>query len=167
MWYDGYDGEHAALFDDFDGDMSFRTMLNICDGYPLQVQVKGAFVRWAPRMVIFTTDCHPRAWAFDCGSDGKRQALNEERWSQLARRISLIEKVEGPPLPLVVLPNGGLGGGNTNPPPTPGFSNIHRPPAPPPAHPLTLLSNEEFNALADSVPVLESIDDDVDFPRYF
>lgn len=63
-WFDGYNTQSVAIFDDFLDDqlprgakgISYSLLLKICDRYPLQVPVKGGFVAWKPRVIIFTSN---------------------------------------------------------------------------------------------------------------
>lgn len=62
-WFDGYNGQPAALFDDFDGSqLHFRIMLKILDRYPINVPIKGAFVPWIPRRIYITSNIDPKMW---------------------------------------------------------------------------------------------------------
>lgn len=63
-WFDGYWGQEAALFDDFDGTegFHFRMMLKVLDRYPLQVPVKGGFVAWIPKRIYITSNVNPKDW---------------------------------------------------------------------------------------------------------
>lgn len=63
MWFDGYDGQPVALFDEFSGSrMSVGQFLEITDKYPQDVPVKGSFVRWRPKKVYFCSNIDPREW---------------------------------------------------------------------------------------------------------
>lgn len=45
-WFDGYEGDEIALFDDFYGEESsikWDMLLKLCDRYPMKVPVKGGF----------------------------------------------------------------------------------------------------------------------------
>lgn len=62
-WFDGYNGQSVALFDDFDGTgLEFRMLLRVLDRYELQVPVKGGFVDWKPRRIYITSNRDPRFW---------------------------------------------------------------------------------------------------------
>lgn len=56
-WFDGYNRQEIAWFDDFrfSGKQSdYAFLLNLTDRYPLRVPVKGNFVVWLPKIIIFT-----------------------------------------------------------------------------------------------------------------
>lgn len=82
-WFDGYENQESVLFDDFEGIKSgvpFRKLLQLTDRYPLKVPVKGGFVNWRPRLIIFTTNVEPDAW------------YPEEDIAPLRRRITSITR---------------------------------------------------------------------------
>lgn len=55
-WFDGYDGQAVAIFDDFRSkDCNFHFLLRVTDRYPLRVEFKGGYVEWKPDVIIFTT----------------------------------------------------------------------------------------------------------------
>jgi len=135
-WYDGYDGQLCALFDDFTGGMSLRDLLNLLEGNYVQVPVKGSFVTWKPKLVYFTSDRPWQQWMFKKGVGNELVGLSEEEEAQLGRRISGQEFIPRTvPLnealgmaPAVVgdsLPTGRGGGGhNTGSPPPPENSDF-------------------------------------------
>lgn len=63
-WFDGYDGQRVAIFDDFGDDVrapsdkgiSYTLFLKLLDRYPLRVAVKGGFVQWVPEIIIITSN---------------------------------------------------------------------------------------------------------------
>jgi len=62
-WFDGYNGQSVAIFDEFDGDdIKFALWKQLVDRYPLRVPIKGGYVAWAPEYVIFTSNIGPRFW---------------------------------------------------------------------------------------------------------
>lgn len=64
-WYDGYNGEEAVLFDDFDGKFSaapLKQLLLVLDRYPLRVEVKGGHVNFVAKRIYITTNIHPTKW---------------------------------------------------------------------------------------------------------
>ena len=55
-WFDGYNGQEVAIFDDFRWKhCSFSFLLRLLDRYELNVPIKGAFVRWNPKIIFITT----------------------------------------------------------------------------------------------------------------
>lgn len=54
LWFDGYNGEDVLLIDDFYGWIKWGMFLNILDGYPLRIPVKGSFT-WANWTKVFIT----------------------------------------------------------------------------------------------------------------
>lgn len=96
-WYDGVDNHNAALFPDFDGDMPFRELLRITEGYPVQVPVKGGFTLWHPKVVFFTSDSHPNSWTFIRDTlSRERSLLSPDLQAQLWRRITRIYHLRRP-----------------------------------------------------------------------
>jgi len=84
-WFDGYNGEDNAIFDDFDGNKShtrLKDFLRILDRYGLRVPVKGGFINWTPKRIWITTNYHPRDW-WDWTS-------REAQYPALQRRITRI-----------------------------------------------------------------------------
>jgi len=63
VWFDGYEGQHTLIIDDFDGSFcSFRYMLRLLDKYKLKVEIKGGF-SWAVwTTVVITSNIHPSGW---------------------------------------------------------------------------------------------------------
>jgi len=59
-WFDGYDAQPVAIFDDFRAkDVSFNFMLRLLDRYPVQVEFKGGFANWNPRIIFVTAPRSP------------------------------------------------------------------------------------------------------------
>lgn len=62
-WFDGYEGQPIALFDDFEALPSILpTWKRLTDRYDCRVQVKGSTVIWRPRLIIFTSNRDPQEW---------------------------------------------------------------------------------------------------------
>ncbi|UOF82663.1 rep protein [Circoviridae sp.] len=62
-WFDGYCGQETVIFDEFVG-KAFppEILLRLTDKYPMRVEIKGGFVEWNPKVVIFTTNLEPQCW---------------------------------------------------------------------------------------------------------
>lgn len=63
-WFGNYDGQPVVLFDDVDPKnfMSIGLFLQITDGYPMEVEVKGGFAAWKPEHVYFTSNTPMEMW---------------------------------------------------------------------------------------------------------
>lgn len=62
-WFDGYCGQEVAVFDEFDGsDLEFSLWKRLCDRYQMQVPVKGGYVPWYPKVIVFTSNVNPDNW---------------------------------------------------------------------------------------------------------
>lgn len=81
-WFDGYDGQSAALFDEFDGsDMPFCMWKKVVDRYPLRVTIKGSSANWSPDTIYFTSNFHPKQW-------WAKTTKSRDYWTQFTRRIT-------------------------------------------------------------------------------
>lgn len=62
-WFDGFDGQPIALFDDFRGSsMELHLLLQVLDRYPLKVRIKGSHVNWNPAEIYLTSNISPDEW---------------------------------------------------------------------------------------------------------
>jgi len=85
-WFDGYEGQEIALFDEFDGsDLSFDLWKKICDRYPIRVPIKGSSVNWAPKIIIFTSNIPPKEWF-------QKDRVGLDWWTQITRRCTEIKE---------------------------------------------------------------------------
>lgn len=81
-WFDGYQGQEAALLDDFRDDMcKLQFLLRLLDRYPLRVQVKGGHTQWKPLRIYITSSKPPEQMYQKTG----------ENIQQLIRRIDKVE----------------------------------------------------------------------------
>lgn len=62
VWFDGYDGQESILLDDFYGWVKYHTLLQICDGYPMQMPIKGGFTVKKWKRVFITSNKAPEEW---------------------------------------------------------------------------------------------------------
>lgn len=62
VWFDGYDGQEAILFDDFYGGVKYSQMLRFLDGYKFQLPIKGGFTWKQWKKVYITSNKHPDQW---------------------------------------------------------------------------------------------------------
>lgn len=60
QWFNGYTGQDAVLFDNFEGPERNRaTFLKLIDRYPIQVPIKGGFTWWKPKRIYITSVIPP------------------------------------------------------------------------------------------------------------
>lgn len=79
-WFDGYDGQPAVLFDDFDGSwFKLSYFLRLLDRYIMPVPVKGGHTWWVPKTVFITSNLKPEEWYPNA---------HENHKSALMRRLS-------------------------------------------------------------------------------
>jgi len=62
VWFDGYKGQEAVLFDDFNGNIRYHLMLQLLDRYPMTVNVKGGFTNWCPKRIYITSNKEMYDW---------------------------------------------------------------------------------------------------------
>jgi len=81
-WFDGYDGQQVAIFDDLrTKHVEFSMLLRLLDRYPLRVEIKGGYVQWVPEVIIVTAPMNPEMmW----------NLRRNEDIQQLIRRITLV-----------------------------------------------------------------------------
>ena len=93
-WFDGYHGQEMAILDDFRkgmlGDWSF--LLRLLDGYPLLVQVKGAHVKWCPKIIVITSPGTPGEAFQWINREGEAQSWDHQ--DQLERRLTYEDEVQ-------------------------------------------------------------------------
>lgn len=63
QWFDGCDRD-VVLFDDVEAGQvpPFSLWKRLCDRYPFQVPVKGGFITWKPKVIVFTSNCAISEW---------------------------------------------------------------------------------------------------------
>lgn len=72
-WFDGYVGQDAAIFDDFNEEVIARdAFLRLFDRYPMSVPIKGGFVQWTPRRCFITTNYNPDRFYSGCPAVARR-----------------------------------------------------------------------------------------------
>lgn len=81
-WWDDYENQAAVVWDEFKGQYPFRDLLRILDSTPLTLESKGSSCQFNSKIVIFTSNFHPRDW-YSCENIG----FTWER-SPLRRRLA-------------------------------------------------------------------------------
>lgn len=58
-----YDHQEIVCFDDFEGhELPRKTLLRLCDRYPLKINVKGGSKEFVAKKIIFTSNRRPEQW---------------------------------------------------------------------------------------------------------
>ena len=76
----------VILFDDVEINVipSPSFFKRLTDRYPIQVPIKGGFITWKPRVIVFTSNTHPKEWW---------PSLSDYDWDTIERRITKIDVV--------------------------------------------------------------------------
>ena len=84
IWFNGYRGQKTILLDDFYGGwgIKYHTMLQLLDGYEMQMPVKGTFTHKQWNKVIITSNKPPEEWY-----------TNVDDTSALLRRLTKVQHV--------------------------------------------------------------------------
>lgn len=80
IWFDGYRDQEDILFDDFDGWVPFKFMLQLMDGYPMKLPAKGSFVHKRWKRVWITSNHAIETWY-------SQKFLDETNLAAFKRRI--------------------------------------------------------------------------------
>lgn len=80
VWWDGYEGQDVVVIDEFYGWMSRDLVQRLCDRYPLNVETKGGAVAFVSKLIIFTSNKHPRHW-WRCGLGAMDRRLSGDMGS--------------------------------------------------------------------------------------
>ncbi len=92
-WFNNYQGEKVLIIEDFAGKIDYRSMLQILDNYPIQVQIKGGHV-WAEwDYVLITSNFDPQTWYHI--DDGDYWDADHTRPGPLQRRIDHVINFRG------------------------------------------------------------------------
>lgn len=80
QWFDGYAGQDSVIIEDYDSSypMTLTELLQLLDGYPMMVPLKGSYAPMRARHIAITSIQYPRFY-FDIG-----------RWPEVWRRITRI-----------------------------------------------------------------------------
>jgi len=82
----GWNGGPCVIFNDFDTSTANREwLLNICDGYPIHINLKGGSASWNVMKILFTSNDDPNLWYVD--SKGGNDA-----WKRRIKVVNMFEK---------------------------------------------------------------------------
>ncbi len=83
-WFDGYEGNQKAVFEEFRGQLTFGMVLMLTDRYDCKVQYKGGMIEFRANKIAFTSPIHPREWY------NQEDLRANEKLDQLLRRITTV-----------------------------------------------------------------------------
>lgn len=82
-WWDGYKGQKTVILNDFRGEITYSTLLQLIDKWPYKVPRRGREpVPFTSEMVIITSSLHP--------SEVYHNLHSRDKLDQLLRRIELV-----------------------------------------------------------------------------
>lgn len=61
-WWDGYDEHEVVIMDEFYGWLKYTTILQLLNGLEAQVETKGGFINFRPKLIVFTSNKHWEDW---------------------------------------------------------------------------------------------------------
>lgn len=83
QWWDSYEGQETVIWDEFSGSSTSLSMfLRITDRYPLSVPIKGGYVPFTSKRIIFTSNVNPDEW-YNFRNDELRYAFNRRITSRI------------------------------------------------------------------------------------
>ncbi len=77
VWWDGYDGHHTVIIDEFYGWLPRSTLQRLVDRYPFMVETKGGAVPFVAKRIIITSNKPPRMWYTKIGLGAMVRRLAE------------------------------------------------------------------------------------------
>lgn len=88
LWFDGYEGEKTAIFDEFKGQIPLDTFLRLIDVYRCKVPVKQSHAWWNPCTILITSNFSPDDWYDWTGRHEQREAM----WRRFTRGVWYLTK---------------------------------------------------------------------------
>jgi len=83
VWFDGYDGHSHLIIDDFYGWIKHGHLLNILDGHPLRLEIKGGFTYAKWTKVTITSNDHPSHWYRNISAESEKYKAHFRRITQI------------------------------------------------------------------------------------
>lgn len=116
-WWDGYKQQRFVLIDEVDKLLAedrgagFKAILDILDKYPVNVEVKGDFVKFNSPVIFLCATVAPRQWVLDTGSQANQierrihhcytRYAQGEKWEEVPMWKPVVVKKEPEP-PVVI-----------------------------------------------------------------
>lgn len=93
LWWDGYTGQQAVLFEEYKGQVQLQKMLQILDPYPLRLEIKGGSIPARFTVVFITSNSTPDKWYRN------EEGARDDEMQALARRLDQGNPQSIPPRP--------------------------------------------------------------------
>lgn len=77
LWFDGYTGQKVLLIDEFYGGIKYNFLLQMLDGYPLRLPVKGTHTYKGWSTVYITSNDEPDTWYNRGMTDALRRRITD------------------------------------------------------------------------------------------
>lgn len=81
FWWTGYDGEKTVIFDDFRGNIPLSMLLQLLDGYGVQVSVHNGLRFLMATTIFITSNTSPWDWYPNCDVESKKALMR--RYSKI------------------------------------------------------------------------------------
>lgn len=104
LWFDGYDGQRTILIDEFYGGIKFGQFLELIDGYPMKVQIKGGFTKLNHERLIITSNDSPNDWYPNVTGrrkDAMWRKLNEFGHIEEFKQVQTTTTIQPEPITLI------------------------------------------------------------------
>lgn len=83
-WWDGYEQQETVIINEFRGELTFKTLLELCDKWPYSVKRRGREPMPFTSKKVIITSCHPPEGIYKNLEDG-------DKMDQLLRRFQIIK----------------------------------------------------------------------------
>lgn len=88
-WWDGYNGQTELVIDDYDSDIPCVRLLNLLDGHPCRLPVKGGYCWALWTKVILTSNYPPENWHGKAKAEHHRALMR-----RIHRNVQVLEHVD-------------------------------------------------------------------------
>lgn len=85
--FDGYEGQEVLFLDEFKGDLPFKKLLKIMQGYPFKVDIKGGHTWAAWRKVIIASSVSPLELYLGMDSLDRKDGRRQQFWRRLSEGV--------------------------------------------------------------------------------
>ncbi len=75
VWWDGYSGQPTVVIDEFYGWLTRDFLQRLVDRYPLMIETKGGALSFTSKLIIITSNLHPKQWYKKVGLGALKRRL--------------------------------------------------------------------------------------------